>query len=323
MKNILIYVFTFILIVIVVSNFVTEEQINLLKEISNFEISVSITIALAIFSVSGFQFSYILKRTTGVRLSIIDRITFPISRNLWSYLVPFQGSLAYSLVFNKFKYKVKLIDGFSINLYIILFNFFFTGIIGLYYSLNLEKRSFLIFILSFLFAASPLLLILTNIIINKIKIPEKIIFKFLFLNIQKAATSISNLFKDLNFTINIFIFNIIHTLITTLWFYWTVWIFKLNIDFISVILLALILKTSLIFRLTPGNVGIEQLLFGGIFFLIGYDPKTGVLISLFHKSITIFLSFSIGVLFTLLNFKYFSLNKILDSIKKVNFKAFE
>jgi hypothetical protein len=302
---------------------VTDEQINLLKKISNFEISVSITIALAIFSVSGFQFSYILKRTTGVGLSIIDRITFPISRNLWSYLVPFQGSLAYSLVFNKFKYKVKLIDGFSINLYIILFNFFFTGIIGLYYSLNLEKRSFLIFILSFLFAASPLLLILTNIIINKIKIPEKIIFKFLFLNIQKAATSISNLFKDLNFTINIFIFNIIHTLITTLWFYWTVRIFKLNIDFISVILLALILKTSLIFRLTPGNVGIEQLLFGGIFFLIGYDPKTGVLISLFHKSITIFLSFSIGVLFTLLNFKYFSLNKILDSIKKVNFKAFE
>jgi hypothetical protein len=323
MKNILIYLFTFILILLVVSIFVTDEQINLLKKISNFEISVSITIALAIFSVSGFQFSYILKRTTGVGLSIIDRITFPISRNLWSYLVPFQGSFAYSLVFNKFKYKVKLIDGFSINLYIILFNFFFTGIIGLYYSLTLVKRPFLTFILSFLFAVSPLLLILANIIIKKIKIPEKIIFKFLFLNIQKAASSISNLFKDFNFTINILILNIIHTIVTTLWFYWTVCIFKLNIDFISVILLALILKTSLIFRLTPGNIGIEQLLFGGIFFLIGYDPKTGVLISLFHKSITILLSFSVGVLFTLINLKYFSLKKILDSIKKVNFKAFE
>ena len=316
MKNVFIYIFTILLIIIVVSIFVTEEQIDLLKNISIFKISVSVFIALTIFSVSGYQFSYLLNRTTGVKLNIIDRITFPISRNLWSYLIPFQGSFAYTLVFNKFKYNVKLIDGFTINLYLIIYNFFFTGLIGIYHSIQPGKASLLFFVISVSFVIFPMVLILSNRMLKNVNRPEYGFLNILFGILQKVSLSVVTLLNNIEFTISNFIFYLIHTFVTTVWFYWTIYIFDFNIDLITVIFLALILKTSLIFRLTPGNLGVEQLLYGGIFALLNYDPKIGVLISLFHKSITILLSFSIGLLFTFINHKYFSLSNIINSVKK-------
>jgi hypothetical protein len=315
MKNVLIYIFTILLIVIVFSVFVTEEQVNLLKKISLLQISVSVLIALIMFSVSGYQFSYILNKKSGVKLNIIDRITFPVSRNLWSYLIPFQGSFAYTLVFNKFKYDIKFIDGFSINLYLIIYNFFFAGLVGIFYSIQQEISSLLFLFISVLFVVLPVVLILLNRVLENVKRPEYGFFNRLFETLQKVSLSILTLWKDIELTKSIFIFYIVHTFITALWFYWTIYIFDLNIDLTSVIFLALILKTSWAFRLTPGNLGVEQLLFGGIFVLLSYDPKIGVLISLFHKSITIILSFSIGLIFTFINLKYFSLSKIIESVK--------
>lgn len=316
MKNILIYIVTALLIYFVISHYISVEQIELLKNVSLFQISISILIALMIFSVSGNQFSYILFKSTKTKLSIPDRIGFPTARNLWSYLIPFQGSFAYSLAFIKFKYKVNLKDGLSINIYLLLFNFFFTGFVGIYYSLQSDQLPIIFLIISILLLSIPFLIILFDIILNSVKPPKSKMFKFLIENISKVSTGITLLWKDLRFTTNVFLYNIAHTLVTITWFYWTVHIFNLNIDLISVIFLALILKVSLIFRLTPGNLGVEQLVYGGIFALMNYDPKLGVLISLFHKSITIIISLSIGSIFTFINFKYFSFSSVMNSLKK-------
>ena len=279
---------------------------------------MSILIALVIFTVSGNQFSYILFKSTKTQLSITDRIGFPTARNLWSYIIPFQGSFAYSLAFIKFKYKVNLKDGLSINIYLLLFNFFFTGFVGVYYSLQSSSLPIFFLIISILLLSIPFLIILFDKILKNVKTPNSRMLKFLIGNVSKISTGIAILWKDLKFTINVFLFNIVHTIVTIIWFYWTVHIFNLDIDLISVIFLALILKISLIFRLTPGNLGVEQLIYGGIFALMSYDPNIGVLISLFHKSITIMISLSIGSIFTFLNFKYFSFSTVINSLKKNN-----
>ncbi|MDA3884420.1 MAG: lysylphosphatidylglycerol synthase domain-containing protein [Candidatus Delongbacteria bacterium] len=315
MKNIIIYIVTALLIYFVISHYISAEQIELLKNVSFFQISISILIALMIFTVSGNQFSYILYKSTKTKLSIPDRIGFPTARNLWSYIIPFQGSFAYSLAFIKFKYKVNLKDGLSINIYLLLFNFFFTGFVGVYYSLQSNELPVIFLIISIFLLSIPFLIIIFDMILKSFKIPESKIFKFLFDNISKVSSGISLLWKDLRFTTNVFLFNIVHTLVTITWFYWTVHIFNLEIDLISIIFLALILKVSLIFRLTPGNLGVEQLIYGGIFALMNYDPKIGVLISLFHKSITIMISLSIGSIFTFINFKYFSFSTVINSLK--------
>ncbi|MBN2790142.1 MAG: flippase-like domain-containing protein [Candidatus Delongbacteria bacterium] len=316
MKNLLIYIVTALLIYFVISHYITSEQIELLQNVSLFQIAISILIALMIFTVSGNQFSYILFKSTKTKLSIPDRIGFPTARNLWSYIIPFQGSFAYSLAFIKFKYKVNLKDGLSINIYLLLFNFFFTGLVGIYYSLQSNSLPVLFLIISISLLSIPLLLLLFDRVLKNIKTPEFKILKFLIDNLSKVSTGITILWKDLKFTAYVFLFNVIHTIVTIIWFYWTVHIFNLDIDIISVIFLALILKISLIFRLTPGNLGVEQLIYGGIFALMNYDPKIGVLISLFHKSITIIISLTVGSLFTFINFKYFSFSTILNFLKQ-------
>ena len=320
MKNLLLYIVTAVLIYFVISHYITSEQIELLKNISLFQILVSIVIALAIFTISGNQFSYILSKTSNSKLNTLDKTLFPIARNLWSYIIPFQGSFAYSLAFVKFKYKVNLKEGISINVYLLLFNFFFTGIIGIFYSIRSENISLVFLIISVVLILIPFLILTFDKIIGNIKDPESRFMKFWIYNISKISSGIADLWKDIKFSTNVFLYNLLHTLVTIVWFYWTVHIFDLNIDLISIIFLALILKISLIFRLTPGNLGVEQLIYGGIFTLMHYDPKIGVMISLFHKSITIIISFTIGTIFTFFNFKYFSFNTIVNSLKTLNSK---
>lgn len=311
MKNLIIYIITAALVYLAVSLFITEEQVAVLKAISVKQILISVIIAFCIFTVSGHQFSFILKERTGTTLSIFDRTAFPVSRNLWSYLIPFQGSFAYALVFIKFKYKVDLKKGISINLFLLLFNFFFTGIIGIFIYFTSRGMPKLFLILTVLFTLFPLASIICERIISRLNIRSR------YVDILKNITSsVSEMWKDLEFSLKVFLFNILHTAVTVLWFYWTVIIFDLELSFIPVIFLALILKISLIFRITPGNLGVEQLIYGGIFSLMSLDPNTGVLLSLFHKSITLVISMLFGTAFTAINLKYFSIDNIKRAINR-------
>ena len=76
----------------------------------------------------------------------------------------------------------------------------------------------------------------------------------------------------------------------------------------SIIMLALILRASLILRVTPGNLGIEQLVSGGILHVLGGKLGDGISISLFTKITNLILVFSIGSIANFYYMKYFRLD---------------
>lgn len=315
MKNKLLYIFAILLFIFIFRYFITDEYLELLTQVSFSDIAISILIALLIFAISGFQFSYILNRNSGVQLSLTDKLFFPISRNLWSYIIPFQGSLAYSVAFCKLKYNVAVAKGISINIYLLLFNIFITGIIGLYFSVLKNDFNSGIFFTSALFLFSPIILVFLNFTIRFVPNFESNSFQKVKKFLETILTDVSILWKDVKFSFNILLFNLFHTAITVLWFYWAVYILNLNIDLISILFLSLILKISLIFKITPGNLGVEQLLSGAVFVLLEQNAADGVIISLFNKVITIILAGTIGTTFTIYNLKYFKNKNIFKYLK--------
>ncbi len=316
MKNKLLYIFAIILFVFIFKYFITDEYIDILLEVTTSEIVISMLIAMFIFAISGFQFSYILNKNSDVKLSVIDKFFFPISRNLWSYIIPFQGSLAYSVAFCKLKYKVAVTSGISINVYMMLFNIFIAGFIGLYFSILKNDFSSIIFFVSVLFLFSPFLLIFSNYIFKLLPNSKIEIFQKLKNSLEAILSDVSILWKDIKFSFNILLFNILHITITVLWFYWASIILNLDIDLISILFLSLILKISLLFKITPGNLGVEQLLSGAVFVLIDQNAADGVVISLFNKAITMILSGTIGSVFTIYNLKYFKGIKIFAYLQQ-------
>ncbi|MDD4205414.1 MAG: lysylphosphatidylglycerol synthase domain-containing protein [Candidatus Delongbacteria bacterium] len=310
MKNCIIYIFTAAIVFFVIFFFVTPEQTAILKNLKLFDILISVVIALLIFSVSGTQFSFILKRTTNMNLTLTDRIFFPAARNLWSYIIPVQGSLAYSIAFAKFKYKASFSDSLSLNIYLLLFNFFFAGIVGILYIFQSNNIPVLFFIFCLLMCSIPILIIFANKILKNNQYSKDRFYTKIISRTISVSSSITFLWKDIKFSAINFALSVLHTLFTAFWIYWTVVILELDIDFLTVIFLSLILKVSLVFKLTPGNLGIEQLIFGGLFSMMNYDPQAGVLISLFNKSITLFISLTAGSIFTIVNLKYFKIRNI-------------
>ena len=101
--------------------------------------------------------------------------------------------------------------------------------------------------------------------------------------------------------------NLLHTLLYAIWIYWAATTLRFSIPVSSLIMLALILKTSIIFRVTPGNLGVEQIVSGSILLALGGKLGDGVSISLLTKMSNMLLVFSLGFFANFYYMKHFDL----------------
>lgn len=311
------YLFAVILILFSLIFVLKNNNFKALSGVSLFDVLVSVFIALVIYSVSGLQYLFLLRRYNQTKLNLSDIFLLPIAMNLWSFIIPFQGALLYSTAILKFKYKIKTAESFSINIYSYLITIFIAGLIGMFFVIRDKMFFSTISIISLLFVLNPLIIFLLNALFQRWHIRQNnILFKiqqFLFAVVHNTKL----LYEDLRTTLMVVLINIVHTLLSVIWYYWVISIFKINLSAISVIMLALLAKVSLILRLTPGNLGIDQLASGGLVVLLGGRAVDGVLVSLFITFTTILIVFSLGVLSTIYNMKYFQATDFKSIIKSL------
>lgn len=265
------------------------------------------------FLISGVYYKISNEISFQIKLSVFDLITLPFSVNLLSYVIPFQGSTLYSTAFYKIKYNLQASKGLSITLFSYALSVSFTGILGLYFSGG-PKASILLFLGSLVLTLNPLFLIIFNWILLKFSIQNssiKVLAKTAgFTN--ATLNSFRELTKNKKLLTTVLIYNIIHSIVTILWFYFAAIALSLDSDFIDVALLALFTKLSLILRVTPGNLGVEQLLSGAIFGIAGANVADGMAISVLVKSSALLNTLIYGSLGVAMNMKYFKFSSIAE-----------
>jgi hypothetical protein len=79
------------------------------------------------------------------------------------------------------------------------------------------------------------------------------------------------------------------------------------------VLVALVSKLSLIFKFTPGNIGVEQAIAGLALGAVGGDPGTGILISTTALVTSLAVILPIGIIHSCIFSKEIS-RKLIDTI---------
>jgi hypothetical protein len=249
------------------------------------DVLISLTLASVIYLLSGLQISLGLAHLTGVRLKPLELFTLPVTMRLWSYILPAKGGMIYSLAFLKAQYDLTLSGGFSLSLYLYIVTLCLGGLVGIFLSLQDDLGMYFLLV-SIAFTLSPVLFLLSP-IMGK------------WQRFQSFAEQLSTLAKCPWLVGKITALNILHTAVSGIWFYLLGVSLNLDISLTAAILLALLLKASIILKLTPGNLGFEQFLSGGVLAALGYQASSGMLISLAALATTLLLNVPIGFICTL------------------------
>lgn len=271
------------------------------------------------FILSGLYYYTSTRISFNIQLDLLDLVTLPFTINFFSYLIPFQGSTLYSTAFYKIKYKLQTSKGLSITLFSYALSVSFTGLLGIYFSVG-PKTNQLLLLVSLLLTLNPLLLIAGNWVLQKHILhyfKHAILFKIANFT-ANTLDSFQQLVRNKTLLITVIVYNLLHSLSSIAWFYFAAKALTIEATLAEIAFLALFTKLSLILRVTPGNLGVEQLLSGALFGLAGANIADGMAISVLVKTSALLNTIvfgSLGIVFNLKYFKFSSIAELTQALK--------
>ncbi|MDD5570351.1 MAG: lysylphosphatidylglycerol synthase domain-containing protein [Bacteroidales bacterium] len=321
-KNIMIFLFTALLIFSAFYFFVPLNELHRLKNISILYFILAILTVIIIFIISGVESYILFNRTMNIKIKPFDILTFPMTVYLWSYLIPVQGSTIYSTIFFYKKYNIKLSKSFSITLFTYIFTILFSGIAGLLYVIAYKLWSSPIMYISVFLLLSPFMVFIFYEIVKRMKFKGK-----LFINIHNFVLNTTSLLVDLNKNASILLIMLLIRLVSTVFF--VIWYkcvsLALGYDVSSFGLLVLIFSLQIVsvLKITPGNLGISQIVSVVVMAAMGSTASMGPIITIIASFTAIIPAFTIGLYahFRFLkessfDFKTSKINDYFRSIKK-------
>jgi hypothetical protein len=282
-------------------------------EISDFFLGLLFSFFLHQLSTLNYTF---FKKDLKIRFSVIDFIFFPHVSGLWSFIFPFQGSSIFSVLFFKARYNLKINTSMSLALYLYSIVISLAGVFSAVYFAFDKSRSVNLLLVSIIFMLNPLL---ANILkkafqtINfKNKFIKKLINEFIYL-----IENILTFWSDIWLTLKTIALKIIHTFLYSLFLFYLSTILALNLSIADVIVIALISELSLVLKITPANLGVNQLMSGISIALLGKSPEDAVILTLFATLISTILNTAIGIVGNYYFFKTIRLKEIFQKNKIV------
>ena len=312
---------SFILIYISVKVYNIEDKLYLIRDFDFLSILLSIFLAFTLYFLTGLQYSTLLF-SQKIQFNKSDLLLFPIVMNLWSFIIPFQGSLFFSTVFFMKKYKRKVSSSIAISLFMYSLSLSLTGIIGFFFIYSIHRLNFLVFFLLLLLTIFPFLFLYLN------KISKRLIqlnlrgytFKIV-LFIDNISTSVMEMLLDRKLIIKLILYKIIQIIVMTFWYFLISETLNFKIDLIVLLLLSLIAELALIIKVTPDNLGITQLISGLFLTYFDFNPESGVIISLIISAISILIVFTVGLIGNYIFMKKYNLlstKELINEFKLTN-----
>ncbi|MEQ9063005.1 MAG: lysylphosphatidylglycerol synthase domain-containing protein [Vicingaceae bacterium] len=295
-----------------------KEAILLLNRLTVGNIGVSILIAAILYFINGEQIRFLVKRSSGIVMKRSDSLILPASMNLWSYIFPVRGGLLFSMFYIKTKYNVKLSQGFSIGLFTFILSTSIAGGFGLYLGITNNQIISYFSLISLLLLLSPVFTFLSSGLLKKLLSIELGFFNTIMKIVHKTLSEFNEHIKDVRSTAFIVGSIFLSISVYIFWVYWAVNSFGMNLKMTSVILLAIVLRLSVIARFIPGNLGVQELLSGAAFQIVGENPMNGILVALFIRLCALSLGIAFGIYSFIANieeFKSFSFTELWVKFK--------
>ena len=253
--------------------------------------------------------NHIVLKKNGMLLKTKEWVLLHFVRGFWSLVIPLQGGIVFSTYYFKKKFKISLTSSLFLNIFLLLITLSFSGLACFIMLAVTQAPEIKLWSFSILLFLNPFLTFIAlktigNIPIKKWNFQTRINYYF-----ESLYSSLKDLWSDWKYTLQILIIKFSAILIETTLFYQMSSMLNLGLDFAACILISIIASVSLVFKFTPGNIGVSQL-FTGIFFAwLGGLEKEAVFVSLYVTVANSILNLIIGSIGNFLLVGSFNLKK--------------
>ncbi len=143
---------------------------------------------------------------------------------------------------------------------------------------------------------------------------ENVYLQKLLQFLENTSHSISILLKNKKLVFKLSAIKILKTLLIGIWY----WIISnelgYDLSFLVLVMLSLVSELSLIIKITPDNLGVNQLISGGLLASMGFMAEQGVMITLVASAMTLIVVFTFGIIGNHLFIKEFNGTSFKDVV---------
>jgi hypothetical protein len=292
--------------------FVSQEDWATLMEIAWSDLLKILLAAQLVYAISGVEFAVIVYFSSRVRLSVTDILVLPITMNFWSFLIPFQGALVYSSLILKCKYKARVSEAIASSVFSYLLSMSITGMFGVTMSFLAGRLLSPWMAASVILMLCPLILFVVDKVMSWLPGVRIQLVNYASDFVHKIVAQMWDLFRVRRLLCLLFVTNVLHITTSFVMNFYAADALNVVISWPSLLIFTLLIRLSVILKVTPGNIGIQEVLSGGIFSLMTLDPGSGILITLLTRLITAAQMCTFGVVDTMVKTKYFPIKSIFS-----------
>lgn len=128
--------------------------------------------------------------------------------------------------------------------------------------------------------------------------------------INLVLNNLFSLFSDVKTLFIILLLSVVGNAIRVLWFWFSARAIGFEFSFQAIIILSVITEISSIIRFLPGNLGLNEVIFGSTNYILGNSTSEGILFALFIRVSILFVTFTLGLIIVICNLKYFKVKDI-------------
>ena len=303
------YLFSAVLILIAIGMLWQNNYISLVKKVSFTDLLVVIFLSLLLAVSRGYTLAYLITREHKTKISFADMVLLPLMMGFWGFFIPVKGGMLYSILFLKAKYKVRALDSTSVTVYIHMVMFSLMGSFGICYIFFKGQLLSIGGLISLLFLLNPLILKGANLFFQKFAFKPAGFPARVQALINSIVINSSSPLTNIRTTAIVVGLSLSRLLFRTARYYWATLVFGLEIPVTTLIILTLTVEFAMItIRFSPGNLGVNELLSGGVMGLLGSASQEGILIELLCRFSTLLLTFTVGAWAVGRNMKYFKMD---------------
>lgn len=254
------------------------------------------------YAFSGIQIYYLLRSGTTVTMKRTDIVLLPFSMNMFSYIIPANGGMIFSILFLKAKYQIDFVKSFSIGFGLVFIMLMLNGMFGLYFCLT-AHLGVGFFLASLIFLLSPLLAFAVSKLLSALNVKSGSFLFRLKDFIRNALEQSLSLLANRRALLFMTFTSLIVILLNIVLYYWINTVLGTGLSLAASSITILLLNISSLVRIVPGNIGVEELIASAIFGISGSDPMTGAVITLFLRAVNLSLTVPLGIVHTVLNYR--------------------
>lgn len=271
---------------------VYKQDFDVIRSVDVGSIMSCLLLILACYSCSGAQY-YQTVRQLGCQMNGLDIVLYPLMNSLWGLIIPVQGAALFGALYLKLKYRFKVSSSVVVIVFLYLMNFLFGGVAWLAYAMMADECSPLALPIAALMLGMPLYLLIFRQLVRRMgRIP--LIPSRIQDGLCECLDSLQVLFSNMRGMTILAALQLLRQMLMALMFVVVGKSCGFKVTMLWGYLVAVSQELSLVFKFTPGNIGLAEMVSGLVSSITGVSATDGVTVSLICNVLNVMLCLTVG-----------------------------